>query len=82
MKVSSLIKKLERLPQDAEVKHLWDGSAYTTIEFIWISKGGYVVTADYSEVCYHDEDRPIDAPLKSDYRHWSTPVNPNINTED
>jgi hypothetical protein len=58
MKVEQLIKALEALPKDADVYHLWDGEARTGINYVWLSRGGDVVTADYGMVCYSEETRP------------------------
>ena len=72
MTVSELIKRLGEMPVDAEVVYLWDGGARGGVEFVWESRGGRVVTADFGEVCYDDEDRPLDAPWAGD-RYWGTP---------
>lgn len=72
MKVKELIEKLKEMPQDTEVWHLWDGSARTKIEHIWEARGGKVITADRGEVCYYDEYRPKDAPLKKEDPYWRT----------
>lgn len=77
MKVRELIKILETMPKDAPVEHLWDGRTRTSIELVWLSKGGYVVTSDYGMVCYDTNDRPLDAPTGEEDRYWSTPDDPN-----
>jgi hypothetical protein len=76
MKVKELIKALEVLPEEAEVYHLWDGLARTRIKHVWLSRKGDVVTADYGEPCYDEEDRPPYAPTKEVY--WKTPGDPNL----
>ena len=73
MTVKELISQLMDMPQDAVVLHVWDGSARTEINFVWLSRGGDVITADYDMVCYHTEQRPIDAPTEEEDRYWSTP---------
>lgn len=73
MKVKDLITELEKMPQDAEVMHLWDGEARTTIEMAYLSKNGAVITADFGEVCYSSESRPIDAPTREENKYWETP---------
>ena len=72
MKVHELIDNLKTLPQDAEVLHLWDGKARTTINVVYESKGGDVITSDYDMVCYTTETRPKDAPNSEDSRYWNT----------
>lgn len=73
MKVKDLITALEKMPQDAEVMHLWDGDARTTIEMAYLSKNGTVVTADFGMVCYSSDTRPMDAPTSEEDRYWETP---------
>lgn len=72
MKVKELIKKLETMPQDAEVFHLWDGEPRTKIVHVWLSKNGNVITSDSGEVCYSTESRPIDAPSEKENPYWYT----------
>lgn len=73
MKVRNLITELEKMPQDAEVLHLWDGEARTTIEIVYLAKNGTVITADFEEICYSSASRPLDAPTREEYRYWETP---------
>jgi hypothetical protein len=74
MKVKELISILEEMSPDADVKHLWDGEARTSIEYVWLSRGGDVITADYEMVCYSEETRPASAPSKKEYQYWETPA--------
>lgn len=76
MNVKQLIEKLQPMPQDAKVVHLWDGAARTTIEHVWLARNGEVVTADYGEFCYSTETRPLDAPDEEQQWHWATPAKP------
>lgn len=71
MKVSQLIECLKHMPQNANVMHLWDGEARTSIEFVWLAKSGDVITADGEMVSYSDEDRPSSVP--SLLTRWRTP---------
>lgn len=73
MNVRQLIKELSKMPPSAEVRHLWDGTARTTIEHVWLSNGGYVVTADFDEVCYMKADQPESSQAQS---YWKTPKKP------
>lgn len=73
MKVEELIEQLKRMPQYANVGHIWDGAYRTDIEFVWLSKGGTVLTADFAQYVYNDSDRPLDAPSVKDEEYWSTP---------
>ena len=76
MNVKKLIAELSKMPQDADVSHLWDGASRTNIELVWLSKGGYVVTSDWDMVAYHDEDRPLDAPSEKENPHWRSEESP------
>jgi hypothetical protein len=73
MKVSELIERLQKMPADAEVFHLWDGALRTAIQHVWLTRAGTVGTGDNNAVCYDTEDRPVDAPTEQDDRYWSTP---------
>ena len=73
MKVKDLIAALKEMPADAEVLHLWDGEPRTGIEYVWVSRGGNVITSDYGMVCYSTEDRPHDSPTSEENRYWRTP---------
>ena len=61
MKAHELAKMLLALP-DVEVKHVWDGCARTTIEYIWVAQGDeggeFIATADKDEAVYDKEDKP------------------------
>lgn len=70
MTVGELIAQLMKLPQDQDVKMLWDGAARSDVEIVYVAKGRYIVLAPLDEPCYNDDDRPEDAPLSTDNRHW------------
>ena len=74
MNVRQLIKELSKMPPSAEVMHLWDGATRSSIEHVWISVSGYVVTADFDEVCYMEGDRPES--VSKGQRYWKTPKKP------
>ena len=76
MKTKELIAALETMPPDANVTHLWDGEARTSIEHVWLSRGGYVVTADCEMSCYSDDTRPLTAPTEDEDPVWRTPGKP------
>ena len=76
MNVKQLIEKLKKMPPSAEVMHLWDGATRTSIEHVWLSVSGYVVTADFDEVCYYQSDRPVSAPTEEECRYWKTSKKP------
>jgi hypothetical protein len=76
MNVAQLIERLKEMPQDAPVCHLWDGALRTSIEHVWLARGGSVATADFEQVCYDTEDRPEDAPTSEQDRYWESPPNP------
>jgi len=72
VRARQLIEILQAMPQDAEVLHLWDGKARTTIEVVWLSRDGRIITADKGMICYDTETRPPDAPTKEEDRYWQT----------
>lgn len=76
MRVKDLIIALQKMPQDAPVLHVWDGAARTSIEFVWVANDGNVITADYGQVVYGDDDRPKHAPTKAQDAHWQTAEDP------
>lgn len=76
MKVSELIKELQKMPQDARVFHLWDGEPRTAINIVYEDKIGNVITSDYGQVCYSTNPRPKHAPTSEENRYWETPKNP------
>lgn len=82
MKVGQLIAELNKMPPDAEVSHLWDGALRTSIEVVYLAKNGEVVTADYSQVCYRTEERPIAAPAADENKYWETRENPRDDGDD
>jgi hypothetical protein len=71
MKASELIARLQEMPADAEVFHLWDGALRTAIEHVWLTRSGVVGTGDHGQVCYDTDDRPSDAPGREG--NWYTP---------
>lgn len=73
MKVRQLIEELKKMPQDADVFHLWDGAPRTEINVIYLARNGMVVTADNGEVCYGTNRRPHDAPTEEEHPYWCTP---------
>lgn len=77
MDVKSLIQELQKMPQDAEVTHIWDGEPRTHIELVWLTKCGFVATSDYNELVYSDNNRPINAPTERDNKYWRTIQKPN-----
>lgn len=65
-----LIEKLEGLPDDAEVKYIWDGHARTTAEEVWESRSGDIMIAGSGDVVYGTEERPEEAPTREEDQHW------------
>jgi hypothetical protein len=81
MKVFELIGRLQQMPPDADVYHLWDGELRTVIEHVWLSRDGVVGTADFNQVLYTGASRPVDAPTEEEDRYWSTPSGIETGTE-
>jgi hypothetical protein len=72
MTVLKLILTLARMPLGAEVRHIWDGSARTGINHVWLSQGGAVMTADEGEYVPRSKDMPINAKTTVN-GSWYTP---------
>ncbi len=72
MKVKELIKELQKMPQHADVKHVWDGEARTEIELIWLARDGFVATSDYDQIVYSNGSRPENAPTERQRMYWRT----------
>ena len=70
MNVCQLIAVLGTMPPDAEVRQMWEGAARSVIDHVWLSREGYVVTAEGGEISYDSGDRPIDAPSVEQDRTW------------
>lgn len=60
MTVADLKLILDTLPEDATVWHLWDGSARTAINHVYLARSGKVITSDYAEYCADKDDFPGD----------------------
>jgi hypothetical protein len=76
VKVSELIEALRAMPQDSDVWCLWDGGLRTEAAIVYLARCGCVALADYAEVCYGDEDRPVDAPSAAEEKYWYTQQEP------
>lgn len=62
MTVAELIVKLIDMPMDAQVRHIWDGAARTTINHVYLANNGDVMTIDNVHVVYYNEDQPLGVP--------------------
>lgn len=58
MIVKDLIKQLQEMPQESEVFHLWDGEPRTSINIVYESKNGGVITSDFGQPCYSENATP------------------------
>ena len=73
MKVEELIKELKKMPANAEVYSLWDGSPRTRANTVHLARNGKVVIADNDSVVYYNTARPIEAPTELENGFWKTP---------
>jgi hypothetical protein len=69
MTVAELIARLSALPLTAKVGYAWDGGVRSSVDFVFLSRGGDVVISD-GDVIYYDEDRPAEAPTSEEDRYW------------
>ncbi len=58
MKTKDLIKLLQSMPQDADVKIIYDGEPRLDASIVYESVGGDVMITDENEPCYSKENRP------------------------
>ncbi len=72
MKVKQLIKELKKMPKNADVWHIWDGCSRTEIEIVYLAQSGDVMTVDFDQPVYDNEDRPIGAPDEDEDMNWHT----------
>jgi len=61
MTVAKLIEVLRTMPQDAEVRYLYDGAARGFPDRVWLSNRGEVVLAEHDDPVYYQEDLPREA---------------------
>lgn len=73
MKVKELIEILKKMPMEAEIYHLWDGEPRTKINVVYESRIGNVITSDFGEYCYGEENKPVGADDE-----WRIPEKPKI----
>jgi len=82
MKVSELIKQLKDMDPEAEVVQLWEGDACAFINFVYMSKRGTCITADYNEPVYVESLVPRDeAIFDKGYFYegnWHVPNDPDV----
>jgi len=76
MTVKDLIFELQKMPMDKEVYHIWDGVPRGIINFVYLSKDGDVMTADYNTFVYSDGARPPHAPDEKTCKYWKLPMDP------
>jgi len=82
MTVKELILELQKMPQEARVFHLYDGEPRTTINVVYESKDGRVITADFNMVCYSAHALPKESTdLRQDII-WKTPSKPKEYTDE
>lgn len=58
MKVYELILALNDMPQDLDVRFLYDGALRGEVEAVWLARRGVVALGDTSDCVYEAEDCP------------------------
>jgi len=71
MKVSELIEKLQKMPQEADVCLVYDGRPRLDANVIYESIKGEVLLTDFNEPVYENEDWPCD--YSGDAYPYNTP---------
>ena len=75
MLVQELKLLLSQLPQNAEVRFVYDGAARGIIDHVYVSKCGMICIASQDEHLSppYDHHRPCDAPSKEEELHYCLP---------
>ena len=73
MKVKELMAKLAAMPEDAEVRSIWDGAARSKVSAVYLARSGTVMLAEAGDVVYGTEARPLDAPSREQDPYWEIP---------
>lgn len=76
MKVSELITALQGMPQDASACLTYDGAVRSTLDVVWVTRGGIVACGAYGDVIYSTDDRPEHAPAEEENWYWTLPEAP------
>lgn len=76
MNAKELRKLLENLPDDANVKALWDGEVRSQVRHVWITRDGDIVLADQNQDVFHAADYPKDIPVTQTFRTASVEKEP------
>jgi hypothetical protein len=71
VKVSELRLRLATLPDDAEVKGIYDGADRLHIEYVWLARSGEVMLADQDAPVYSFSNLPCE--VQGDSVNWTTP---------
>lgn len=76
MTVGELISQLEKMPQDRQVRMLWDGACRSEVDVVYEAQAFHVVLAPYGESVWDDEDRPMVGPSLEEDPNWRVPYPP------
>lgn len=76
MKAHELIKALELMPPDANVKYVWDGEARSDAEYVYVARNGDVIIMDYDECVFSTKYRPEGVPTEDEEPTWYGPKEP------
>lgn len=72
MKVAELIEKLRELPQDVEVRYVYDGASRGDVDLAWLARGGHVCLVAFNDMVA-PHDRPASARTTG---YWYSPKDP------
>lgn len=70
MNVSQLIIELQKMPQDSEVRMIWDGASRSEVDYVWRAQSGAVILCECEDMVYYDNDRPESAPSAKENPFW------------
>lgn len=71
MTVKKMLQILNKMPQDFEIWHVWDGAARGTVDSVWQTPDNRVIVSHSEEPIYYSEDRPFCAPTVEEDKCWS-----------
>lgn len=64
---------LQSMPDDANVKYIWDGEARSSVSHVWLSNGGDVILCDVRDGVYDAENLPLGVTKDDGALYWESP---------
>lgn len=61
------------MPDDADVKCIWDGEARSSVSHVWLSNGGNVILCDVRDAVYSADNLPHGTTKEDGEIYWKSP---------